>query len=572
MSNQNPDESPRSDDGNRRRKRLLQGLGGVSAVGLAGCSEDDAQDGEENGSENGDENGTRNEEENGSENGEEDGGENSSESDEEDGGENGGDEDEYEPRIDPNAPEEVTNWDNYTVTELDGHDNMMSLDVAPDGRVFYITRGAIFGEAEEGTALINYVDPNSGETGTALELPVATFEEDGGQGIAFDPEFENNGWVYIYYVPREEVVGNDPYMLVSRFEMDGDTIDADSETEIIRIPHQREECCHVGGYLEFGPDGTLYISTGDDTNPFESDGYAPLDEREGRKYFDAQRTASNTADLRGKVLRITPRDDGGYSIPEGNLFSEEEYADEIEEGTIKPEIYVMGVRNPYTLAVDDTTGDLHIADYGPDADSWDSGRGPVGIVELRRACNPQNAGWPYVRGYHYPYRRYDFENEESGQPYWPENLTNDSANNTGIEDLPPVTAPDIWYPRQWSGYIEAPSWVDMPNRGEPSWPELPEGGAPQTGPRYRHSDDYGDGALDPFFDGKQFIMEWGANFIKYITYNEDGSVEIYDFLPNEDFQSPNDMAVGPDGRLFLQTYGPGYSGEDGKLYMIEYDG
>jgi hypothetical protein len=68
-------------------------------------------------------------------------------------------------------------------------------------------------------------------------------------------------------------------------------------------------------------------STGDDTNPFQSDGYAPIDERPGRNpAFDAQRTSANTNDLRGKVLRITVNEDGSYSIPEGNLFVDDEPA------------------------------------------------------------------------------------------------------------------------------------------------------------------------------------------------------------------------------------------------------
>ncbi|XVH33066.1 PQQ-dependent sugar dehydrogenase (plasmid) [Haloferacaceae archaeon DSL9] len=551
MSDKNLDGTAEGDEGDLRR-RLLQGFGAVSVAGLAGCSGDDddsPNDTDEN--------------ETGS-----DGNETDSDS-ETDGSDTDDETDGTEGEADENGEEAATNWDNYTVTELDVHDNMMAMDIAPDGRVFYITRGAIFGEAEEGTARVNYIDPDSGETGNALELPVATFEEDGGQGITFDPDFENNGYVYLFYVPRDDVVGDDPYMSVSRFEMDENTIDEDSETEIIRIPHQREECCHVGGDLDFDSEGTLYISTGDDTNPFESDGFSPLDERDGREYFDAQRTSGNTADLRGSVLRITPEADGGYSIPGGNLFPEDEYADEIEEDLVKPEIYVMGLRNPYTIHVDTETDDLYIADYGPDADSWDSERGPVGLVEIRKVCEAQNAGWPFVRGYHYSYRRYDFEDEEAGQPYWPENPKNTSVNNTGLEDLPPVVAPDLWYPRQWDGYTDAPGWVDMPARGEPSWSEsdLPEGGAPMTGPVYRHD---GEG-LDPYFEGKHFIMEWGTNFVKYVTYNDDGSVEINDFLPDEEFESPNSMAVGPDGRLFLQTYGPGFSGEAGKIYMIEYE-
>jgi hypothetical protein len=64
----------------------------------------------------------------------------------------------------------------------------------------------------------------------------------------------------------------------------------------------------------------LYVSTGDNTNPFESDGYGPMDESPGRSPFDAQASSANPNDLRGKILRIHPKDDGTYAIPDGNLF------------------------------------------------------------------------------------------------------------------------------------------------------------------------------------------------------------------------------------------------------------
>ncbi|NED91412.1 PQQ-dependent sugar dehydrogenase, partial [Streptomyces sp. SID11233] len=77
----------------------------------------------------------------------------------------------------------------------------------------------------------------------------------------------------------------------------------------------------VGGDLAFDSKGNLLLTTGDDTNPFESSGYSPRDERTDRNpQFDAQRSAGNTNDLRGKLLRITPQDDGTYTIPDGNLF------------------------------------------------------------------------------------------------------------------------------------------------------------------------------------------------------------------------------------------------------------
>ena len=109
------------------------------------------------------------------------------------------------------------------------------------------------------------------------------------------------------------------------------------------------------------PPGNLYLTTGDDTNPFESSGYSPLDERTNRNpQYDAQRSAGNTNDLRGKLLRIKPQPDGTYTIPSGNLFA---------PGTARtrPEIYAMGFRNPFRMSVDKATGIVYLGDYGPDA-------------------------------------------------------------------------------------------------------------------------------------------------------------------------------------------------------------
>jgi glucose/arabinose dehydrogenase len=96
----------------------------------------------------------------------------------------------------------------------------------------------------------------------------------------------------------------------------------------------------VGGQIDFDGRGNQFLSTGDDTNPFFSDGYAPLDDRPGRNpAFDARRSAANTNDLRGKLLRIRVKAGGGYTVPRGNLFP---------PGTprTRPEIYAMGLRNP----------------------------------------------------------------------------------------------------------------------------------------------------------------------------------------------------------------------------------
>ena len=88
------------------------------------------------------------------------------------------------------------------------------------------------------------------------------------------------------------------------------------------MPVDRGICCHVGGQIDFDPQGNLYLSTGDDSNPFESEGFTPIDDRSNRNpAFDARRTAGNTNDLRGKLLRIRPqgrrrlRHPGGEPVP-----------------------------------------------------------------------------------------------------------------------------------------------------------------------------------------------------------------------------------------------------------------
>ncbi len=161
---------------------------------------------------------------------------------------------------------------------------------------------------------------------------------------------------------------------------------------MLRVPNDRGQCCHVGGDLDFDAAGNLYLTTGDDSNPFQSDSYTPIDERTSRNpQFDAQRTSGNTNDLRGKVLRIKPQADGTYTIPSGNLFA---------PGTAqtRPEIYAMGFRNPFRMSVDKATGIVYLGDYGPDAGVTDPNRGPNGQVEFDRITAPGNYGWPYCTG------------------------------------------------------------------------------------------------------------------------------------------------------------------------------
>ncbi|MFC4440059.1 MULTISPECIES: PQQ-dependent sugar dehydrogenase [Natrialbaceae] len=473
---------------------------------------------------------------------------------------------------DPTAP--GPDWSTYTKTELaSGLERPMAIDVASDGRVFFTTRGPPVEDDENvGTGRVRVIDPETSEITTALELEVYLSGEDGLQGIVLDPDFEQNGWVYLYYSVSTTGTGEDPHKKLSRFTVDGDTIDPASEVNILRVPAAPDPCCHVGGDLEFGPEGNLYISVGDDTSPFESSGYTPIDERDGRVLFDAQRTSANTADLRGSILRITPQDDGSYTVPDDNLFTETRgYGEELADGTVREEIYVMGCRNPFRMSVDHETGILYWADYGPDARQWDVQRGPPGIVEFNRTGEPGYYGWPYVVGPNIPYVDGEFVDadnarghtfESSGEPFDPQNLVNDSPNNDGLTQLPTPKESNLWYTYLWDALSSSPpDYATEYLPDEPPFPQL-EGGAPMGGPVY-HSDNYsGDQALPEYFDNKQFIAEWGEDWIRCVSYDENGDVvDIEPFMPNETFLSPMDMMIGPEGALYLLEWGLGYETE-----------
>lgn len=495
-------------------------------------------------------------------------------------------------------PEEATNWDNYEVHDL-GHEasgELMAMDIDSEDRIWYIGRGADFVAHGDEVAEVCYVDPDSGEHQVALEIDVIVGSEEvtggnarelGGQSVAIDPNFEQNGYVYVYYHPSSEnfdLVEN-PYdenittMLqrVSRFEMDGDVLNPDSEAVLLEIPLQLETCCHIGGHLEFGPEGDLYITTGDDSNnvgaPDDEVNWSMTDEREGNiggrpaPVSDAQRTSGNTADLRGSILRITPTDDGGYEIPDGNLkeWWEGETGESYDEDEFFPELYVMGLRNPFTISIDDHTGFLFVGDYGNDAGEWDPDLGTVGQATYHLFDGPGNAGHPFFKGY-YPNRQYDFEAGEPGQPFWFDNLRNRSRNNTGIENIPDVTPALLWHPQSFDTYEDVAPWADMPRPGETTWPQLDEGGSADAGIAYRYSDDYGAGALDPYFEGKQFFMNpENADVIRYLTLNEDGSLEIDEFLPDNDITNAFEMDVLSNGQLVIRGMRSG-------IHLVEYLG
>jgi cytochrome c len=425
------------------------------------------------------------------------------------------------------------------ITLDDNTSNPMMLDVTHDGRVFYIDR---LGDVK--------VVQSNGSVATAAHLNVFTANESGLLGMALDPDFATNNWMYLYYSPG----GTEAVDQLSRFTVKPDsTLDLASEKVVLKVPVQRTQCCHHGGGMVFDEQtGDLWLANGDNTNPFASDGYSPLDERADRTEWDAQRTAGNTNDLRGKVLRIHPEADGTYTIPQGNLFA---------PGTEKTrsEIYAMGFRNPFRIGIDPKTHKLMVANYGPDAGNPNPNRGPENTVEWDILNQPGNYGWPYCVGQNVPYNDYDFATATAGAKFDCAHPVNNSPNNTGLTDLPPAIA----------------ATVDYHYATNPAFPELGGGGAPMAGPVYRYDPDLtSDRKWPAYWDGKAIFGEWNQNNLFSFQLDEDGSklVDINRILPTFNFLKPMDMKFGPDGALYLIEWGSGFGGDnaDSGVYRIDY--
>jgi cytochrome c len=428
----------------------------------------------------------------------------------------------------------------------------MEMAVAPDGRVFYVQR--------DGT--VKLWKPGSEEAIVIASIPVFTGLEDGMLGIALDPAFARNGWVYLNHsLPETALDSNGKKtgrIRVSRYTLQGDQLDLSTEKSLLETVTQREECCHAGGSLAFDAQDNLYISVGDNTFP-GADGYTPIDETPGRSPWDAQKSSANPNDLRGKINRIHPEQDGSYTIPKGNLFP---------PGTAgtRPEIYVMGNRNPFRIGVDQKTGYLYWGEVGPDAGGPNPDRGPAGFDEINQAREAGNFGWPYFIADNKPYRKYDFATKTVGAPYDPAHPLNNSPNNTGIHELLPAQ----------------PAFIAYPHSPSTRFPVVngPGGRTAMAGPVYYFDPNLkSDHKLPAEYDRTLFIYEWSRNWIiavhldlnHNIAKRADGALHMERFCPKMTFTRPMDVELGPDGCLYVIEYGTAWANNnDTQIVRIEH--
>jgi glucose/arabinose dehydrogenase len=219
-----------------------------------------------------------------------------------------------------------------------------AMSFAPDGRLFVCEQGGRLRVIKNGALLAQ----------PFVTLSVNSSGERGLLGVAFDPDFANNGFVYVYYTTAASPIHN----RVSRFTASASNPDlaaAGTEVQLLNLPNLSSATNHNGGAIHFGTDGKLYISVGDNA------------------------TSANSQVLTttlGKFLRINA--DG--SMPSDNPFVS-------QTSGINQAIWARGLRNPFNFAVDRTTGRIHLNDVGENA--WE---------EVNHAIAGANFGWPQTEG------------------------------------------------------------------------------------------------------------------------------------------------------------------------------
>jgi glucose/arabinose dehydrogenase len=243
----------------------------------------------------------------------------------------------------------------------DGFSRPVAVRQARDGsgRLFVVEQDGRIVVVEEGTVrnepfldIVSHVQSGGNEQGLL--------------GLAFHPKFEENGYLFVDYT--HDPAGSGPDVTrVSRFTVSAEDPNlADPGSEVVLLQFDQDFSNHNGGELQFGPDGYLYIATGD-----------------GGSARDPNARAQDLGSFLGKLLRIDV--DGGtpYAVPPDNPF--------VNTPAARPEIWAYGLRNPWRFSFDRATGDLFIGDVG---------QNEIEEIDLQPASSSggENYGWSCREG------------------------------------------------------------------------------------------------------------------------------------------------------------------------------
>lgn len=237
---------------------------------------------------------------------------------------------------------------------VEGLESPIGIAHADDGseRLFVIEQGGRIQLVEDGS--------DSAQVFLDISDRLVSGGEQGLLGLAFHPSYEDNGRLFVNYTDRNGDT------VVSEFHAADDSADPESERVLLQIDQPFDN--HNGGHLAFGPDGYLYIATGD-----------------GGSGGDPENNGQSLDTLLGKLLRIDvdARDEGPYGIPQDNPF--------VEDDEARPEIWAYGLRNPWRFSFDRKNDDLWIGDVGQ-GEFEEVNREPAG------SSGGRNYGWRPMEG------------------------------------------------------------------------------------------------------------------------------------------------------------------------------
>ncbi|MDB5050887.1 MAG: hypothetical protein JWO30_3958 [Fibrobacteres bacterium] len=438
----------------------------------------------------------------------------------------------------------------------------MAMDLQPNNKVdIYFTQ-------RNGT--VKKYSGASNALTTIGAIPSGTLSVNGEMGltgIALDPAFKTNNWIYLFYATNGD-------LRLSRFTLTGGTFTVATEKRL--ITYRKVSSAHMGGALAFDSNGDLWISSGNDGSDY------PGSYSESNEGGSSEASSANLNDLRGGIMRIHPDNSTkGYTIPAGN-FSEywsnyfkqkgnttlaAEYADPAK---VKPELFVKGTRNAYNIAVDTVKHWVAFGSIGINV--------TTSISEAHfLVTHPAFVGYPYFAGgfgtepgtgYYELWSGEGAANFSSSHPGLTESSSgpvNNSKWNTGPKQLPPVTP------------------------GMHSYLRGTVGAAAVTGSFYHYNPaSTSKVKFPPHFEGVWTITDWvqnnnvsnpkGGGFqgvkIFKVKPTGDGLLDSLKWFKNFGIQGALDMQFGPDGALYILNYGNLYFGTsaEAKIARIEYTG
>jgi glucose/arabinose dehydrogenase len=240
---------------------------------------------------------------------------------------------------------------------IDGFDRPLDLQPTADGRLFVVEQAGRIWEVNDGQRL----DPPFLDIRRQVG---SEGNEQGLLGLAFHPHFAENGRLYVNYTDL------DGDTIVARFSTSPESGRADPDSEAVLLKIDQPYANHNGGGLAFGPDGYLYIGTGD-----------------GGSGGDPLGNGQSLNTLLGKLLRLDVEGAEPYGIPSDNPFA--------GSGEVYPEIWAFGLRNPWRFTFDPASGDLYIGDVGQG--SWEEINFQPSV-----SSGGENYGWSVREGLH-PY-------------------------------------------------------------------------------------------------------------------------------------------------------------------------